>query len=93
MRRANWISHALLVSAAVLGVSYLRRGRARSGRHLRSVCWLSDTPASGRRRSAPLKGLPPIFITDPHAALRSGSTSKMRLSIRAQLAREGVDQI
>ena len=32
-----------------------------------------------------------IFITDPHAAHRSGSISKMRLSIRAQLAREGGD--
>jgi len=30
-----------------------------------------------------------IFIADPHAAHRSGSTSKMRLSSRAQLAREG----
>jgi hypothetical protein len=30
-----------------------------------------------------------IFISDPHAAHRSGSTSKMRLSSRAQLAREG----
>ncbi len=30
-----------------------------------------------------------IFITDPHAGHRSGSTSKMRLSSRAQLAREG----
>ena len=32
-----------------------------------------------------------IFISDPNAAHRSGSTSKMRLSSRAQLAREGVD--
>lgn len=30
-----------------------------------------------------------IFIADPHAAQRSGSTPKMRLSIRAQLTREG----
>ena len=30
-----------------------------------------------------------IFIADPHAGHRSGSTSKMRLSSRAQLAREG----
>ncbi len=30
-----------------------------------------------------------IFIDDPHAGHRSGSTSKMRLSIRDQLAREG----
>ena len=30
-----------------------------------------------------------IFIADPHAGHKSGSTSKMRFSIRAQLAREG----
>jgi len=30
-----------------------------------------------------------IFIADPHAAHRSGSTSKMRRSSRAQLARDG----
>ena len=30
-----------------------------------------------------------IFIANPHAGHRSGSTSKMRLSSRAQLAREG----
>ena len=29
-----------------------------------------------------------IFITDPHAAHRSGSISKTRLSSRARLARE-----
>ena len=31
------------------------------------------------------------LITDPHAAHRSGSISKMRLSIRARLARERVE--
>ena len=30
-----------------------------------------------------------IFISDPHAGHKSGSTSKMRLRSRAQLAREG----
>ncbi len=30
-----------------------------------------------------------ILIADPHAGHKSGSTSKMRLSCRAQLAREG----
>ena len=30
-----------------------------------------------------------IFIADPHAGQTSGSTSKMRFSSRAQLAREG----
>ena len=30
-----------------------------------------------------------IFIADPHAGHKSGSISKMRFSIRAQLAREG----
>ena len=30
-----------------------------------------------------------IFIFDPHAGQTSGSTSKMRFSSRAQLAREG----
>ena len=33
-----------------------------------------------------------IFIADPHASHRSGSTSKMRLSRRAQLERDGEGQ-
>ena len=33
-----------------------------------------------------------IFISDPHAGHESGSISKMRLSIRAQLARAPLER-